>query len=108
MNLKYTNGNEPAFPVKNYCEHFEGLSILDYFAAKAMQGMLSAESLCQNDANKIAAWAYHQADEMLKTRAKAQPTTVQCSQWSKEHNFCPLSNQFKCGKVACTLPRTAP
>jgi len=88
MDLKYTNGNEPVFPVKNDCEHFEGLSILDYFAAKAMHAMMANPESYYDPTNKTsmrhnkktpaetcAEEAYLMANEMLKARAKAQHTT---------------------------------
>jgi hypothetical protein len=43
-----------------------GLTIRDYLAAKAMQGMIASKSLSPSDL--IAFYAYSQADEMLKAR----------------------------------------
>ena len=69
--------NEPAFPTKINTEHFShsstiyntGMTLRDYFAAKAMQGFMA------NKANPMhfqpendAAWAYTIADAMLKAR----------------------------------------
>lgn len=66
----------PAFPVKNWptsinknggvetVKDFPGMSLRDYFAAKAM-----AELIQQNENMEIAAkLSYRMADEMLKAR----------------------------------------
>ncbi len=70
---KETGG--PAFPGVDYANQFgkrnpEGMTLRDYFAAKAMQGMLAENGggAATNDA--VAEWAYHLADEMLKAREK--------------------------------------
>jgi len=65
--------NIPAFPVtlpngENYEQHLEhdGMTLRDYFAAKAMQGLATnPDSWC---ANKVAEWAYAMADAMLEAR----------------------------------------
>ena len=68
---KDTSG--PAFP-----HHFTpdsvgdctGMSLRDYFAAKAMQGW-SANRIPQDATiQDVAAWAYRQAAAMLETRSK--------------------------------------
>jgi len=41
-----------------------GMTLRDYFAAKAMQGTIPAHDEVQS----IAKWAYHVADAMLKAR----------------------------------------
>ena len=64
----------PAFP----CEFggtyqnraSEGISIRDYFAAKAMQGMMAYGQCNSMEAGPIAAFAYEYADAMLLERAK--------------------------------------
>jgi hypothetical protein len=68
----------PAFPAERH-EDFahQGMSLRDYFAAKALQGMLSNSEFMQDDnghrnntfANYARA-AYMQADSMLAERAK--------------------------------------
>jgi hypothetical protein len=46
-----------------------GMSLRDYFAAKAMQAMLSIEQVHLDcGETKIAVWSYQQADAMLKIR----------------------------------------
>lgn len=64
--------NLSAFPVQSvYIEDQEtnsrGMTLRDYFAAKAM-----ANAYTQHDGNPnlIAKWAYEIADEMLKAREK--------------------------------------
>jgi hypothetical protein len=70
---KHTGG--PAFPStiqyfpddKNANEE-QGMTLRDYFAAKAMQGMLAAGENHRTD--EIALYAYDIADGMLKERGK--------------------------------------
>ncbi len=52
-----------------------GMTLRDYFAAKAMQGLIARESTgafnfetYHDDPWRVAAWAYDVADEMLKVR----------------------------------------
>jgi hypothetical protein len=58
----------PAFPIKDfpYKESHDGLSMRDYFAAKAMQGLLASDVYAPKD--KFAENAYAMADAMLKAR----------------------------------------
>ena len=61
--------NIPAFPNNFTIEKFKGMTLRDYFAAKAMQGFMANKSnpmhfQPENDAN----WAYSIADAMLKAR----------------------------------------
>lgn len=68
--------SQPAFPLPasynangetlNYPEY--GMSLRDYFAAKALQGLLASETQASPDV--FAAAAYQAADAMLKARAK--------------------------------------
>ena len=71
----------PAFPVPiagdtagfvdaEECGVATGLTIRDYFAAKAMQGMLSAHV----PSGDIPAWSYEIADAMLDARAISKAT----------------------------------
>ena len=61
--------NIPAFPIKDfpYLETHDGLSMRDYFAAKALQGMLAETSL-KATPKEFADQAYEIADAMLKAR----------------------------------------
>lgn len=65
----------PAFPVQTdrgpdgtvtiFAEF--GMSLRDYFAAKAMASLMRS---CSNSEEQIAAWAYGYADAMLAAREK--------------------------------------
>jgi hypothetical protein len=76
----------PAFPVPSVCNAngdvqygTDGMSLRDYFAASAMQGMLSANSAATHGMNAenvdkiIAREAYLLADAMLAEREKVNP-----------------------------------
>jgi len=61
-----------AFPLSEdaslrYCEEFNGMTLRDYFAAAALQGVLSSGKVI--NAEGVAETAYKYADEMLKERA---------------------------------------
>jgi hypothetical protein len=62
----------PAFPVHRDYEAFNpGMTLRDYFAAKAMQGLLAAQVHGFNDRpakGPFASMAYEMADAMLKAR----------------------------------------
>jgi hypothetical protein len=66
--------NLPAFPVPSYVNidgethdvQFKGMTLRDYFAAKAMQGMMV--DVEQPRCDYIADIAYEMADAMLKAR----------------------------------------
>jgi hypothetical protein len=68
--------NEPAFPNEGFNgwgEPFQGMTLRDYFAAKAMQafivkGITPADGL--NTKQAIVNMAYETADEMLKERSQ--------------------------------------
>ncbi len=54
---------DQAFPDENNY----GISIRDYFAAKAMQGVMACNGV-YDDEKKLARWCYEQADAMLEAR----------------------------------------
>jgi hypothetical protein len=64
--------NPPAFPKTPFIEvgtPQNGMTLRDYFAAKAMQGLLADPDWRMDmDFNETALAAYQQADEMLKAR----------------------------------------
>jgi len=63
-------GGEMAFPLHNTghgAPYDEGMTLRDYFAAKAMQGLLSDGVGSLSD-EELADWAYKLADAMLKHR----------------------------------------
>jgi hypothetical protein len=71
MMSKETGG--PAFPGVDYANQFgkknpEGMTLRDYFAAKALQGMLAENSGGAYANDDVAEWAYHLADAMLEAR----------------------------------------
>ena len=69
--------NPPAFPLHNHGAqtlglHFTGMSLRDYFAAKAIEGAtVSAASNVRFNHALIAEEAYLLADAMLAAREKA-------------------------------------
>jgi hypothetical protein len=76
-----TDDGGPAFPQNDLsgygmgpspCNN-SGLSLRDYFAAKAMQAIITAEgmSIADEYADKVASFAYDFADSMLKERSKS-------------------------------------
>lgn len=60
----------PAFPVPglNRGDYNNGMTLRDYFAAKAMQAFCSRPESETWEAKEIATDAYFQADAMLKAR----------------------------------------
>ncbi len=74
---KETGG--PAFPSEGVVTNdgilYDGMTLRDYFAAKAMQGLCAREDgkgfdflTFPNDPMRVAHWAYDVADAMLKAR----------------------------------------
>jgi len=71
--------NPPAFPVpfewNNELIQYVGMTLRDYFAAKAMQGLIAADAHdggCVKCGDKyIAPLAYEMADDMLVAREKS-------------------------------------
>jgi hypothetical protein len=61
----YTGG--PAFPSVHPHGREEGMTLRDYFAAKAMQGL--AREI--DDEARAARWCYEMADAMLSQREKS-------------------------------------
>lgn len=75
--MNTTNHGGPAFPVHpdiGTQEPHAGMTLRDYFAAKAMQGMFASDT---DDWNEQGDWtsraesAYEMADAMLKAREAA-------------------------------------
>jgi hypothetical protein len=70
------NDGGPAFPVTSYVNvdgethesSPQGMTLRDYFAAKAMQGTVASEEGAKMSFNEIASWSYGMADAMLKAR----------------------------------------
>ena len=61
----------PAFPSKREHTTKEGMTLRDYFAAKAMQGLLACPIQPQSDEDMYARDAYKVADAMLKARGQS-------------------------------------
>jgi hypothetical protein len=68
-NTKNTGG--PAFPTTQWGHGGEadGMTLRDYFAAKAMQGFISCGDPCNIELDVKAAYIW--ADEMIKAREEA-------------------------------------
>ena len=67
--------NQPAFPLhpESYDEECFGMTLRDYFAAKAMQALLRQypDHLMNSPASEVASDAYSMADAMLAARGQA-------------------------------------
>ena len=68
--MSNTNTGGPAFPSHGSMGEVthEGMALRDYFAAKAMQGLLRDDNGDFSDRNWMAEKAYAFADAMLKAR----------------------------------------
>jgi hypothetical protein len=72
--MSNTNTGGPAFPFEYFDEQLQrarvmhGMTLRDYFAAKAMQSMNGRQDYLDAPASAIALDAYALADEMLKAR----------------------------------------
>jgi hypothetical protein len=72
--MKENNTGGPAFPATNHHGHkLEGMTLRDYFAAKAMQAILSSDRYAgligvNRYEQRTAEDAYKMADAMLKAR----------------------------------------
>lgn len=66
--MKDTEG--PAFPHSRLGSDADGMTLRDYFAAKAMQAHITHDG--SDDAHEVgvARWAYELADAMLAERSK--------------------------------------
>lgn len=60
----------PAFPSEDPDNFYYGMTLRDYFAAKAMVGTL-ANPIKVGDSKEIAKWSYRVADAMLNARNNA-------------------------------------
>jgi hypothetical protein len=68
--------NQPAFPLHNHGAqtlgmHLSGMTLREYFAAKAMQSFLShfvEQGWDEDDLELVAETSYRMADAMLKSR----------------------------------------
>jgi hypothetical protein len=62
--------NPSAFPLhpEHWQEENQGMTLRDYFAAKAMQGICASVPSLEWSSDRLAAEAYDLADAMLKAR----------------------------------------
>ena len=67
-----TNNGGPAFPIVGTHEQVLeiGMTLRDYFAAKAMHASLSLDPANAASSGEHARWAYEMADAMLEARAQ--------------------------------------
>lgn len=75
MNEDKVIENPYAFPSRitdNTINYWEGMTLRDYFAAKAMQAFIATPTLYDtvNNAEQAAAASYQVAEAMLKERSK--------------------------------------
>jgi hypothetical protein len=68
-----TDKQMPAFPVvivdrPKELAHFNGMTLRDYFAAKAMQSIIDQQDAHRGEVDSAAWMAYRMADAMLKQR----------------------------------------
>ena len=69
--MKDTGG--PAFPFwcdSNGMANFQGMTLRDYFAAKAMHAHITHDGSDDIRETGVARWAYEMADAMLAERSK--------------------------------------
>ena len=62
--------NTPAFPIP-FETHNDGMTLRDYFAAKAMQGLLANSECPLKPLDEVPQASYKMADAMLKAREEA-------------------------------------
>ena len=64
------NDGDAAFPRSgNWSNDQEGMTLRDWFAGMAMQGMITDPTTSDNP-DKCAQWSYAQADAMIAERSK--------------------------------------
>lgn len=65
-----TNTGGPAFPAMHFdlTDNEHGMTLRDYFAAKAMMGLGCNPNHVNMTDDQIAKWSYNLADSMLKAR----------------------------------------
>lgn len=61
-----SSGNEPAFPYEP--RTMWGMTLRDYFAAKAMQAIIADTTSICSSVELVASLAYQYADAMIKVR----------------------------------------
>lgn len=77
---EWKNDGGPAFPVPGLeqYEQFNGMALRDYFAAKALEGLLASwDQRGINEFSEVASDAYKLADAMLKARVMPLPEPLE-------------------------------
>lgn len=62
------NNGGPVFPTPAGVQHNDGMTLRDYFAAAALQGLMAKVDPEDHWADYRAKWSYEAADAMLKAR----------------------------------------
>ena len=62
----------PVFPTPAGTQHNDGMTLRDYFAAAALQGLLASPAEAEFGVSHFATAAYEAADAMIKAR-EAKP-----------------------------------
>ena len=62
------NDGGPAYPTPAGVQHNDGMTLRDYFAAAALQGLLDSPAEAEFGVSHFATAAYEAADAMLKAR----------------------------------------
>lgn len=73
--MKTINEGGSAFPMpdtEGYNVNTMGMTLRDYFAAAALQGMTAHPITGEQSTCKVAAWSYQLADAMIAERNKEQ------------------------------------
>ena len=60
----------PAFPTWNVVDITKGMTLRDYFAAAALQGLIANKPYMGIDTSLMSDWAYKVANAMLNEREK--------------------------------------
>lgn len=77
----------PAYPIDSYLTNgimqAEGASLRDWFAAKAMTGLLAADKDCEFKPDGLAESAYRIADSMIARKDQTDPEPYDMStEWA--------------------------
>ena len=66
--MSNTDTGGPAFPQQDDASGSEGMTLRDYFAAKAMQSIIDQQDAHRGEVDNAAWMSYRMADAMLKAR----------------------------------------
>ena len=68
--MSATNDGGPAFPTQNGCRNDPGMTLRDYFAGQALQGIMSSGTAFNAPMNALASDCYKMSAAMLAAREK--------------------------------------